>query len=425
MHKQSEKRKSSRNITRIFQPKQLYVRIRPLIDCPVVDIGKTLPSYDTEEMQTLRHRLGEVKSKLDHYYLGGKHDAVLKQKWLQCNNILDLYSDLRHQIATKFHTQHVTNAWLKYWEIYNQWEIVSNVSNEFTAFFNAELPGAALCAYNHFTVMKKIPAKWWASSIAPGEKSGNSDVLDDKYGLYAKNKDRWLMSSTNNGDATKIENINDWAAKLGTDSEVNGIHLYSHDAGIDVSTDSAGNLGFNNQEIANAKIHLGCALAGFVTMRPGANFIAKQYTWFEPLTWNLIMIYSGMFEEFYLCKPMTSRPYNSEIYLLGKGFKGISDKMKKILYNKLENFDMTPLIPLDAVRIMGSDILEELHRFARIIYHQQIHAIEENIMLFEKYRNRLSDLRDGLRQQRDERMRNWLQTYPIEAIPDEFQLKSY
>jgi hypothetical protein len=89
-----------------------------------------------------------------------------------------------------------------------------------------------------------------------------------------------------------------------------------------------------------------------MTLKIGGSFIAKQYTFFETFTWNLIIIYAQMFDEFYICKPLTSRPYNGEIYLVGKGFRGITDETKTILMNRMENFHTNPFIPLEAGHII-------------------------------------------------------------------------
>ena len=143
------------------------------------------------------------------------------------------------------------------------------------AFFNAELPGAALCAFNHYAHTVGLNPTWYASSLV----DPTSGALGDDYGLYEKNRENWLMTDKNNGDITIAANINDFAARIPP------ICLYSHDAGIDVSCD------FNNQEMLNAKIHFGCAIAGLKTLSLGGMFIAKQYTLFETFTWNLILLY--------------------------------------------------------------------------------------------------------------------------------------
>jgi hypothetical protein len=213
--------------------------------------------------------------------------------------------------------------------------------------------------------------------------------------------------ASNNGDATSLDNLLDFAARIGPASAVGGVDLYSHDAGIDVSDD------FNNQELSNSRVHLGCAIAGFLTLKKGGSFVAKQYTYFEAFTWNLICIYAYMFDEFYLCKPLTSRPYNSEIYLIGKGFKGMSAAVYKLLTDRLVDFNTSPIIQSDHVDTQST---EALVRFARIVFGQQANIMRENIEFIDKYRANLSVLRDGLDEFKRDRARFWLECYPVTRI---------
>jgi hypothetical protein len=274
-----------------------------------------------------------------------------------------------------------------------------------TAFFNAELPGAALCAYNHYVNTMLDGAfdatsndatsndatsndatsndatsndKWYASSLVDFN-DGTTTAFEDTYGLVRRNPDNWLMSRTNNGDATSVSNLRDFQSHIGPASA--NINFYSHDAGMDVSSD------FNAQESTNAKLHLGCAIAGFLTMAPGATFVAKQYTCMETLTWNLIIIYATLFDKFYMFKPVTSRPYNSEIYLIGFGYKGISESTCNKLLHKLEHFDMSPLLHLDCINIKYLSAYNSIYAFAKSTFTTQIEYLDESIYLYEKYKN--------------------------------------
>lgn len=417
-------------ISKQFQSKHLQIKLDSA-DVPAVQ--KT-PQYELADLISLRERLNATKSKLDPYYIGSKTNKELERAWIQFQGIIDIYKPMRFEIERNFNAKHVTNAWMKYWEIYTQYDLIPATTDyQFHAFFNAELPGAALCAWNHYmkTMRPNVSADWRASSLAPAEGSKNSaEALGDIYGLYNKNKDKWLMtigddpSRKNNGDVTVVANLEDFAVRVGPGSSWGGVDLYSHDAGIDVSCDGSGNLGFSQQELANAKIHLGCALAGFLTLKRGGSFIAKQYTFFETFTWNLILIYSQLFDEFHICKPLTSRPYNSEIYLVGKGFKGLPDEIKSILISRLENFHTGPFIPSEATKVLLGRQISDIQRFARIVFGQQIVFIEENVELFDKYRSRLYQLRQGVGQMKADRIAEWLKLYPIKAISSADRLPS-
>lgn len=424
--------RANEDVKKLFQAthKSMLINADSVIDITSNDVSL----YQVSNLLELENKLNATKSKLDPLYLESSKNKTFSNLWLQFNNIIDLYKPMRFRIEKTYNALHVTNAWMKYWEIYSQYNIIpTQTDHEFKAFFNAELPGAALCAFNHYmkTMRSDISFDWRASSLAPA--TGNSiEALGDAYGLYSMNKDKWLMTietdpsgRNNNGDATMVENLEDFATQVGPNSPWGGVDLYSHDAGIDVSSD------FNAQEMANAKVHLGCALAGLMTLRPksatypGGVFIAKQYTFFKTFTWNLILIYASMFDEFYICKPLTSRPYNSEIYLVGKGFRGLPEEIKSLLITRLKNFNTSPFIPEDAVKIKLRDQLSAVVSFANDIFWQQIQFINENISLFKKYKPRLNNLRDSIKQLDNRVINEWLTVYKLGKINDEDQLPSF
>jgi hypothetical protein len=403
----------------------------------IPDLSKALADevqpYALDELVSIKTSLNTQKSRLDIYHEMSARDGQVRKQMGELIGVFDTYKHLKFHIEKAAGAWPVTNAWMKYWEIYIEYDIVPNhVDHTFTAFFNAELPGASLCALNHYmkTMRPTMKFEWWASSLAPGESTGDGSALGDTYGLYAANRSRWLMSSTNNGDATVLDNLLDFERRVGPT-----VDLYSHDAGISVSDD------FNNQELANAKLHLGCAIAGFMTLRIGGAFIAKQYTCFETFTWNLILIYSLMFDEFYLCKPLTSRPYNSEIYLVGKGFRGFDSEIRRVLIDRLADFHvgpcrlapdcppdlskgLGPFIPSDAVSILWGEQSRQLRAFARAVFGQQAAFIAENVSFIEKFRQRPSTLRAALEGYKRGREKEWLKCYPVPKIAPQDNLKA-
>ncbi len=419
--------RSTHIISRQFQQKHLSVKIDNINDI-IVNNDNKITEYQSTEMMDLKDKLCTAKSKLDDNYDRAKTDQTLAKQLLDFQNIIDVYKPLRFEIEKRFNAQIVTNAWLKYNELYSHHNIIPDkLDRPFKAFFNAELPGAALCAFNHYmeTMRSDMDFDWRASSlveISEQKPAKNKSMLYDTYGLYEHNRDNWLMNVDsapgtyiNNGDVCDINNLVDWESRIGPNSDYEGVDLYSHDAGIDVSSD------YNNQELSNAKIHLGCALAGFMTLRLGGTFIAKQYSFFEAISWNLITIYASLFETFHICKPLTSRPYNSEIYLVGKGFRGLDLATRQLLTNKLTNFDTNPIL---SETILNSNILKELERFSRIVFGQQIEFLKENMDLLTKYRNNLPALRNGLADFKTARITNWLKLYPVSTIDRKYHLNA-
>ena len=328
----------------------------------------------------------------------------------------------------KYNGQYVTRAWLKFYELFVHFDLI-NVSSEreeaddsansakkLKIFFNAELPGAGISAVNHLvkTYYSGLDYSWVASSLVIGEDTEDRiNALGDQYGIWKHNPDSWLMDVVvpddtvlkntddnsaqkggfmNNGDVTVLENIIDMVEKV-KDSRPN---IYTHDAGIDVSeavNELGEQTGFNTQEYKNMKIHFGCALTALETLAEGGCFIGKQYTFFETFTINLILIYASMFEQFYICKPLTSGHSNSEIYLVGIGFKGFSAKYRDVLRHRMKNWNTDPFIPREELEKQSiAPALAEIFRYARLRNTEQIKYINENLELFNKFKNRINDL---------------------------------
>src|SRR6185437_8298593 len=99
----------------------------------------------------------------------------------------------------------------------------------------------------------------------------------------------------------------------------------------------------------------------------------------------------------------------------GIGFKGMPESIRKLLIGRLVNFDMTPILTRDDVSDM-EDSFNAIRGFASVVFKQQIRFIEENIMLFEKYKDNMPQLHRRLGGQFEELIRRWIKKYPVKTI---------
>src|SRR5947209_17256698 len=67
--------------------------------------------------------------------------------------------------------------------------------------------------------------------------------------------------------------------------------------------------------------------------RPPCSTLFPYTTLFRsrPFTAGLLAIVSTLFGEVYVTKPATSRPANSEVYVVGRGFKGAGPAVRAAL----------------------------------------------------------------------------------------------
>lgn len=296
--------------------------------------------------------------------------------------------------------QFITRAWLKFYEIYCHFNIVSYLlenDGHIFAFLNAELPGASICALNHYikTMKPKANFDWRGSSYVSQwlseekekyEHEKASVSLEDKYGIWEMNPDKWLMErDVNNGDATDISNLLNFRQKLCPEALCRA-NLYSHDAGIDVSSESAAEKemfgrAFENQEARNTRVHIGCGAAGLLTLAKGGVFIAKQYSILERINIDLLIIYAALFDKFYLFKPITSGVSNSEIYLVGIGYCGeFPEAIKAAIFGRLEKMSFRPLLSHKGAEIAAA--VTKIIEFEKIYGYEQIEFIKQDIKYY-------------------------------------------
>ena len=396
-------------------PKHISIKLSGICDQKdFVDLKSTNPFTD------IKKDLNDAKTAMNAIF----NDPNIN--YAHYKYALDMYYNLKRRFGIDYQCQQVSNAGLKLHELLSHYKIFQP-RDELKVFLNAEFPGSFITLLNHHAVMKNTKLDWYASSLVSG---GDKDLnaLEDRYGLWSTNPHRWLMQVdnehmrkfpygpvrfSNNGDTTNIDNILDFEQYFIKHGKVD---LYTHDAGMDVSSD------FSTQESQNAKLHFGCALAGLLTLKEGGSFIAKQYTFFNPTTYSLLYLYQMAFDEFYICKPVTSRPVNSETYLVGKGFRGLTAEMRETLISKMTTVGWEDPDAEAVVEQIPAKFIEELKRTARLIYKQQIASLLKYKEIIEK--TSLNEIKEQRREDRKKLEDDFITRYPITRVSKSQWLKT-
>lgn len=321
----------------------------------------------------------------------------------QVLNAVDLYKGLRHTVSKRFGGQLVTNAWLKMYELLVGHNLIPKDAKKIRVFCNAELPGAFLAAINHYvrTVCPKADFDWRASSFV----SGDVTTLHDQFGLWKCNRDRWLMNAQMNGDVTKecnLQQIQSTLSKVFSDTK--GCTLYTSDAGIDLQGD------FMGEESKMADINVGQVVWGLSTLAPGGALVVKHFSFANKPSIKLIGWAASFFEEFYISKPRTSRAANSEVYLVGKGFRGLSEPL-----------------PMSLDDAMSVGCYQSIKRAAEEIHlKRQVAALEDVATLASG--PRLVDiraLRRVLAPLESDAVKRWLSDNPLLPLPRTEELRCF
>ena len=405
-------------------PKTTADTIEAFVPIAQLDGKSNVPEADAEApWRELTDKLNAAKNKLN---------PIPKDMYTKINQTLDLYRNLRNTISRKYNMLDATNASLKMYELIMKMNLVdcaNLVDNTLNSFSNAELPGAFIIAINYYIQSKCSGKKfnWLASSYLPAAAvaAGDVTILEDKFKLYANNRDRWLMGPRPNALPEGMDDITgdvtdpDTVISLGIGvkqrfTNTSGSMLYTSDAGIDVTEDYAG------QEENTSSINYGQIISGLLTLAPGGNFVTKQYTFFTPFSRSLIAIVSAFFEETYITKPATSRPGNSEVYLVGKGFKGMDKTITEALIERSNLFHTLGTNPTELGSLVTPEVLASVDQILYKISEEffmniQIKFINEYVEVFKQYSGHMDVLADSIEKLVKQSEMNWLTEN--EAVP--------
>ncbi|XP_050680047.1 cap-specific mRNA (nucleoside-2'-O-)-methyltransferase 1 isoform X1 [Leptidea sinapis] len=129
-----------------------------------------------------------------------------------------------------------------------------------------------------------------------------------------------------------------------------GVHFLMADGGFSVRGQE------NLQEILSKQLYLCQCLAALMLVRTGGHFVVKMFDVFTKFSVGLIYIMYRCFDQVCIIKPVTSRPANSERYLVCKWKKTGTESAEHHLYSVNSSLwndrdtDITELVPLSVIK---------------------------------------------------------------------------
>ena len=232
----------------------------------------------------------------------------------------------------------LSRSFFKLTEIIYKYSLFNKVQSPIYMFGIAEGPGGFLEA---FYIYRKKHCK----------NNNNINIKDKINGitLYPNNKyipswnkinERFSGINTVYGDIYKRDVINNLSRKYN-----NKCYLVTADGGFDYSVD------FNNQELNSSKIILAELVLCFKIQQIGGVFVIKFFDFFNSITIKLLYLIYMHYTHVDIFKPLTSRPANSEKYIIAKGFKGINNslliQLEELLYKWTDNKDHYDIVGLN------------------------------------------------------------------------------
>ncbi len=217
----------------------------------------------------------------------------------------------------------LSRAYFKFWEILQIFSSTNpflNDAKEIKTAHVAEGPGGFMEALVNFRNNRKD--KLYGITLY----SCNKDIPGWKktYNLLKQNPNIHVVyGKDGTGNIYNPDNILDFQTHVG----FNSADIVTADGGFDFSFD------FNKQEHHAIKLIYCEIVTALAVQKVGGMFVCKLFDLYTIFTVKLMYLIKSLYTDVRFFKPSTSRPANSEKYLVATGFKGIDPLYLQQLIN--------------------------------------------------------------------------------------------
>ena len=275
--------------------------------------------------------------------LRNKIDLIDSNTWKCCRWEINKYDFLVKDPI-------INRAFYKYWEIVNEFSIFENFAENDIIYHCAEAPGGFIQGSNIFLQLDSVIKK--PIILDEIDSDGFTKVKKKKYEqkkykifTISLNKDLPQYRSynlpsynksvinkqvyitygkDNTGDINNVENVY-YIKNLINKQQNNGFYLITSDLGFDEGNE------FNNKEQLHCSAITNCILNAVILHQDDGNYILKVFDIFTETSIQLLYLLNTLYKEIYVYKPKTSRPSNSEKYIICKGFNCTPDYKSKVI----------------------------------------------------------------------------------------------
>lgn len=141
-----------------------------------------------------------------------------------------------------------------------------------------------------------------------------------------------------------------------------GVHFMMADGGFSVEGQE------NVQEILSKELYLCQCLVALAIVREKGHFVVKLFDLFTSFSVGLVYLMYKCFQQICIFKPNTSRPANSERYLVCKWKKANTDTIYRHLFDINEVMFKNPNDNKDFLELVPYDVLKGDEKFFNYIY---------------------------------------------------------
>jgi len=289
----------------------------------VLEIGDEI--VDVDDITTLVHKNNMVcdivtayKNKITYYYRQKTWDKYKKYT----NEYENIFSTPNTGVNISAYNP-LSRAFFKLWEILCDFPEIF-LSQTMKCVFLCESPGSFIQA----TMKYRYDRGFLHDEYHGISLNSNNDKNIPEWKLNGfVNRVTIHYGKDGTGNLYALDNILDLVETIGRNTQ----DFCTGDGGFDFSSD------FNAQELLSLRLIVCEVLTALLLQKEGGSFVLKIYDTFNESTIKILQILKQFYAKIYVIKPLTSRPANSEKYLLCTGFR-VSDTNiyeKKITFLKI------------------------------------------------------------------------------------------
>jgi 23S rRNA U2552 (ribose-2'-O)-methylase RlmE/FtsJ len=323
----------------------------------------------------------------------------------------------------------LSRSYFKMWEIYNNYPVLQNfpLNTKFHFAHLAEGPGGFMeASYNYIQYLRNNQSK--INDIYEGItlKPHNEYVPD--WNKIKKIFGKETNINVNYGNLYIYEDVLNYVKKF----ENNKAHIVTADGGFDYSTD------FNGQELNSCQIIYSEVAVALKILIEKGTFICKVFDLFSVSMIRILDILQRNFEYMYIYKPESSRPANSEKYIICMNFLNkISEENKdELLYiikewnymieTKDEGFKKNHFIDILNIK-STSKLIHELNIYNKTYLNYQKNSLNKILEIAKNNPSSIIDKKeyDELIKIQVQNAYNWCIKYNIQINYESIYWKKY
>lgn len=303
-----------------------------------------------KKIEEYMERLEETRMKWNSYLLDKEFHRYIKK-----NTYLD---ELIYNLQKKYNLKNITISWINIYELLFRVQHYFDFSENDNIIFNIDLPGDEISATHFFYNKKNIKKIKW---MAIQHHDNRIEECDSLF-LYRNNIDKWIIhddyfiGSEIKNSSSKSSDISNYKTKyIYKKLKVLKSRLKSN-CKLFIS-----NISLSDNDILDDYVQYIIALS---IINNGSNVIIKSTNIHIPFKLWTISVFSRYFEKTFLIKPESSIMYNSDVYIIGINYNGISkndlDKLHHVLYSFKKSYIYKNLteVHIDVIQIIYKLILE-------------------------------------------------------------------